>query len=216
MTGDDLLDHAIDPLLADLRLAYGRRAASRAGMRDDPWKQDERARFLHILEAAGAHSLLEIGAGHGVSGRYFADAGLDVLCTDLSLELVELCRAAGLRAAVMDFGKLAFAPGTFDAVFGMNCLLHVPQARLGAVLTSVRSVLRSGGHFYWGQYTTGQSAEGEYANDDHEPKRFFSFLSDDDLTAAVPEDTFEIVDFRRVAPPGDQLGYQTLVLRAVE
>jgi hypothetical protein len=30
MTGDDLRDDALDPLLADLRPAYGRRASSRA------------------------------------------------------------------------------------------------------------------------------------------------------------------------------------------
>ena len=82
MTGDDLLDDAIDPLLADLRHAYGRRTATRA-VRDEPWKQDERARFRRLLEAAGARSLLEIGAGHGASGRYVADAGFDVVCTDL-------------------------------------------------------------------------------------------------------------------------------------
>lgn len=214
---DDVRDHSSDvpdPVLADLRLAYGRRAVSRATMPDDPWKQSERTHFLRQLDVINARTLLEIGAGHGVSGRYFAAAGLDVVCTDLSPELVEVCRDAGLRAEVMDFGRLTFKPGSFDAVFGMNCLLHVPSARLGRVLGSVRSVLRPEGLFYWGQYTTGVSTEGEYADDDYEPRRFFSFLSDDDIRAAVG-DGFELAEFRRVTPPGDRLYYQALVLRAV-
>jgi SAM-dependent methyltransferase len=110
----------------DLREAYDRTASARDRTDDAAWKQPERKRFRDLLREIGAANLLEIGAGHGVSGRYFADQGLDVVCVDLSPELVERCRAKGLCARVMDFGTLEFPAGSFDAVFGMNCLLHVP------------------------------------------------------------------------------------------
>jgi SAM-dependent methyltransferase len=184
-------------------------------MADQPWKQSERERFSESLRAAGLNSVLEIGAGHGVSGRYLAGEGFDLTCIDLSPELVEECRRAGLRAQVMDFSNLVFPLGSFDAAFGMNCLLHVPRAELPAVLRSVRRVLRPGGLFYWGQYTLGEPLEGIYDEDSYEPKRFFAFLTDDEITAAACEE-FELVDFRRITLRKDGWEYHAVILRAGE
>lgn len=198
---------------SQLRRAYDARAGDRDRAVDTEWKRAERERFAALLRGAGATTLLEIGAGTGVSGRYFADQGWDVVCTDLSPQLVERCRAKGLVAHVMDFGALSFPPGSFDAVFGMNCLLHVPRADLGTVLRSVRNVLTGGGLFYWGQYARDEPSEGVYEQDDYRPKRFFSFLTDDEIQQAAAR-VFQVVDFRRIRLDGDRWGYQALVLRA--
>src|SRR4051794_7598146 len=88
-----------------------RRAASPL----EPWKIPERAAFLEILVREGRTSLLEIGAGTGLHGRFFADAGLDVVCTDLSAAMVEYCRAQGLTAVQQDFLHLDLGR-QFDAV----------------------------------------------------------------------------------------------------
>ena len=64
----------------------------------EPWKVPERAAFLELLVREERKSLLEIGAGTGVHGRFFADAGFDVVCADLSAAMVEHCRAQGLVA----------------------------------------------------------------------------------------------------------------------
>jgi SAM-dependent methyltransferase len=205
----------------DLRRAYDAMAEVRDAMDDEAWKQAERARFRDLLRAAGATSLLEIGAGHGVSGRFFADAGFEVVCVDLSPELVARCRAKGLAAHVMDFGALEFPAASFHAGFGMqssrfgsqatpNCLLHVPRANLGRVLRSIRRVLAPGGLFYWGQYG-GHDFEGVYPEDTYEPKRFFSRMTDERIQRAASK-AFEIVDFRSV-PRDKGWSYQALVLR---
>jgi SAM-dependent methyltransferase len=73
---------------------------------------------------------LEIGAGTGNDGLYFQNNGLDVTCTDLSPDMVNLCREKGLKAYVMDFLSLDFPPGSFDAIYALNCLLHVPTREL--------------------------------------------------------------------------------------
>ena len=65
--------------------------------------------------------------------------------------MVERCRAKGIEAHVMDFLHLDFPAGSFDAVFAMNCLLHVPNQDLPAVLAAVRSI-RPGGLFFVGVY----------------------------------------------------------------
>jgi SAM-dependent methyltransferase len=195
----------------ELRQAYDAEAEAREGMADTPWKAEERDRFAARLREAGASTLLEIGAGHGVSGRYFADEGFKVTCVDLSPELVAHCRAKGLDAAVMDFGDLAFEDASFDAVFGMNCLLHVPKSELPGVLAEVRRVLAPGGLFYWGQYG-GQEHEGVWETDAYEPKRFFSFFTAEAVEAVAAEH-FDPVETAIVPLDSDISEYQGLILR---
>jgi SAM-dependent methyltransferase len=81
----------------------------------------------------------------------------------------------------MDFLHLDFPPGSFDAVFAMNCLLHVPNHDLPAVLESIRGVLRPGGLFFVGVYGGDESAEGPIDDDRHVPPRFFSWRTDEQL-----------------------------------
>ncbi|MGH8875908.1 MAG: class I SAM-dependent methyltransferase [Stackebrandtia sp.] len=195
-----------------LRVAYRAKADQRDNMDDQPWKQSERERFLERMRRDGVSSLLEIGAGHGVSGRYFADEGLAVTCVDLSPELVERCRDKGLDARVMDFGELGFDAGAFDAVFGMNCLLHVPRSELSSIVAELRRVLAPGGLFYWGQYG-GRDFEGVYEHDDYDPKRFFSFLTAEGIQRVASEG-FEILDFTETPINGDDFTYQALTLKA--
>jgi len=196
-----------------LRLAYDRAADERDSSGPTEWKVAERERFLAILRSEGCATLLEVGAGSGHQGKFFLDEGLQVTCTDLSEENVLRCRAKGLTAEVMDFLSLDFDGQTFDAVFAMNCLLHVPRADFNAALRSIRGVLASGGLFYLGQYG-GRESEGINEQDTYEPKRFFSFLTDDSLQA-LAADLFTPVDFRTIAvPPTDwDRHYQALILR---
>ncbi|MCD0442916.1 class I SAM-dependent methyltransferase [Glycomyces sp. A-F 0318] len=198
-------------LKRDLRRAYDAGADAREAMDDRPWKPAERARFAARLREAGASRLLEIGAGHGVSGRYFADEGFAVTCVDLSPALVGHCRAKGLDARVMDFGDLAFEDAAFDAVFAMNCLLHVPRADLPGVLAEVRRVLAPGGLCYWGQYG-GHDHEGVWEGDAYEPKRFFSYFTADRIQAIAAEQ-FTVVDVHLTALDGKVDQYQGLILR---
>ncbi|GAA2310297.1 hypothetical protein GCM10009853_079710 [Glycomyces scopariae] len=198
-----------DDVKTDLRAAYDASADDREAMDDAPWKASERARFAARL-APGA-ALLEIGAGHGVSGRRFADEGFAVTCTDLSPALVAHCRAKGLDARVMDFARLDFPDAAFGAVFAMNCLLHVPKADLPSVLAGIDRVLAPGGLFYWGQYG-GRDSEGVWDGDRYEPKRYFSFFTADRIEA-LAQRHFTLLDTALVPVGGAIDQYQGLVLR---
>jgi SAM-dependent methyltransferase len=85
-------------------------AEERDRQRKQPWKQAERAAFLHRLQQAKSTRLLEIGAGTGQDSEFFADAGLKVVATDISPVMVAPCRDKGLDAQVMDFSE----PGLAD------------------------------------------------------------------------------------------------------
>jgi SAM-dependent methyltransferase len=198
-------------IIRDLQ-AYYDRDADRRDRRDIPdWKLAERCAFLARTQAEGCRRLLEIGAGPGQDSLFFASAGLEVVATDLSPAMVARCRAKGLDARVADFSKLDFAAGSFDAVHAMNCLLHVPNAELAAVLAGIARVLRPGGLFFLGVYS-GDGEEGPADADDHGTRRFFSWRTDEQILGFASR-SFDVVEFH-VANDGTQYRFQSLTLRA--
>lgn len=196
-----------------LRRAYDRKARERDLNAVQPWKAAERLRFLTLLKGEGRHTLLELGAGPGKDGEFFRDQGLDVVCIDLSPEMVALCESKGLAARVMDLSDLDFPRETFDAVYTLNCLLHLPERELPDALGGIRTTLKPGGLFYLGVYG-GRDHEGVWEDDPYEPKRFFSFRTDERMQEIVAS-AFEVHSFRRVALDGrtDGLHFQSLILR---
>jgi SAM-dependent methyltransferase len=196
-------------VIGDLRESYDGGAAERDGFEKEPWKLTERAAFLARLQADGCQRLLEIGAGTGQDSLYFQDNGLSVKATDLSPEMVARCRAKGIDARVADFLGLDFPPESFDAAYALNCLLHVPNADLPAVLDSVHGLLRPGGWFFVAVYR-GEGTEGTLETDKHRPRRFFSLRTDEQMRRFVSE-RFEIEDFH-VVQEGDY-SMQSMTLR---
>lgn len=204
-----------DEVISTLRQAYDNHAGQRDAAGLAEWKIAEREGFVSLLRAEGKRTLLEIGAGPGHFGAFFRDAGFDVTCTDLSPEMVALCRAKGLRAYVMDFLSLDFPPASFDAVFALNCLLHVPSADLDQVLASIQRLLRPGGLFFYGVYG-GYSFEGIWPEDHHQPNRYFVFYPDDELRRHVAG-RFDEVSFRAIPLEDDgESHFQSLILRPKE
>ncbi len=194
---------------SELRRSYDRHAVERSAYEQPKWKLVERALFLELLRSSGKSSLLEIGAGTGQDSLFFQEAGLKVVATDLSAEMVRFCRERGLEAHVMDCLDLSVPPASFDAVYAFNSLLHVPNAELPAALEGIQKVLASGGLFFMSAYA-GNDIEGPLVEDTHDPPRFFSFRSDATLLRMV-EPYFEVVDFRTVPVAEWQL--QALTLR---
>jgi len=195
-------------VLSELRASYDGSADKRDKVEKAPWKVAERAAFLDRLRAAGCTRLLELGAGTGQDSVFFQEQGLRVVATDLSPAMVAHCRAKGLDAHVMDFLHLDVEPASFDAAYALNCLLHVPNADLPAVLEQIRTVLRPGGLFFLGVYG-GNGSESIAEWDDHDPPRFFSWRSDEQIQQFASR-CFDIVDFHVVGDGEDR--FQSLTL----
>ncbi|TVY08635.1 class I SAM-dependent methyltransferase [Paenibacillus cremeus] len=175
------------------------------------WKVDEREQFLKLLLDEEKKSLLEIGAGTGQDSLYFFDRGLDTTSIDISDEMIKACKEKGLNASVMDFYHLDYSDQSFDAVYALNCLLHVPKANISSVLMEIKRVLKPNGLFYMGVYG-GRDSEGVWEEDSCEPKRFFSFFSDARLRELVSS-IFELVYFNVVPQEKGDLHFQSLILR---
>jgi SAM-dependent methyltransferase len=202
-----------EEIKAALRRAYDTRAAER-DMRDLPeFRAPIRREFARLLAASGGGRLLDLGAGAGQEAAWFADAGVDVIALDLSPENVVRCRARGVDAVVGDFYDLGFPDASFDGVWAMSSLLHVPDVHLPEVLAEVERVLRPHGLFQVGLWG-GPGTEGPWEGDDHDPPRFYSLRTDDRARELFTARFVEIA-FSTTVPEHARPGvhYQVLLLR---
>jgi SAM-dependent methyltransferase len=199
------------PIKEKLMESYDNNSGLRDRMNMDPWKVNEMNLFLKAVKELKGLQVLDLGSGPGKHGLYFKDNGLDVTCIDLSPNMIEACQAKGLDARVMDLYNLDFEEGTFDAVWSMNCLLHVPKNTLEAVLHDIKRVMKPGGYFYMGVYG-GYQHEGVWEEDPYTPHRFFSFYEDEAIKKVVSR-VFEIVRFEHIPMEGMNTDYQSMILK---
>jgi SAM-dependent methyltransferase len=205
----------MDLLLKEsLKASYNEKADLRDKSDIEEWKIAELSSFINALNNDGLRSVLDIGAGSGQQAKYLLDRGVDVTCIDLSLNMVETCRMKGLKAEVMDYYTLDFDAESFDAVWAMNTLLHVPKVSLPAVLKNIHTVLKDDGLFFLGVYG-GKDSEGVWEDDSYIPKRFFSFYTNEDLLEVVSP-LFEVMNFHVVPEAGGSMDFQSLLLRKKE
>ncbi len=168
--------------------------------------------FLSLLQKEYKQTLLEVGAGVGRDGLFFQDHALEITCVDLSPVMVELCRNKGLTAHVMDVADLRFPDASFDAVYSMNSMLHLPKIEFPNALREIDRLLKQDGLFYLGVYG-GFDHEGIYEDDFMEPKRFFSHFTDERIQVEAAK-FFDIQSFNAIIfTPTDPLHFQSLVLR---
>ena len=198
---------------SNLVQAYSRDAQRRDAAELQEWKHSLRSQFLQRLRSQASHTLLEIGAGTGKDSLFFREHGLKVVATDLTFAMTRLCRQKGLDTCSVDLSNIPFSAQHFDAVWSMNCLLHIPQGEIPKVLLGIQTVLQPGGLFHWGVYG-GKNQASVYEQDDLRPQRFFSFLTDESLLE-LAERFFTIDAFTKIPLPNDESGlhFQSLVLR---
>jgi SAM-dependent methyltransferase len=124
--------------------------------------------------------------------------------------MIELCRAKGLDARVADFLSLGVPLASFDAVYALNCLLHVPTPNLPRVLEAIGEVLVPGGLLYVGTWG-GKDEEGPVDDPRYPVPRFFAFRSDQVMRELLAE-RFDILSFAALET-GDNDRLQSFVLQ---
>ncbi len=183
----------------ELKIAYDADAKRRdaAEGKRDQWKLDLRQYFVDLLKKENRKTVLELGAGAGLDSLFFKKNGLDVLATDLSKEMVKMCKKRGLNAVELDLYSLDELNRKFDATFSLNVLLHVPRKDIKKTLDSIWNSLNENGIFFYGVY--GGMDEEKIIIDKSKMglPRFFSFLSDDTLLNLVKE-KFETIKFETI------------------
>lgn len=199
-----------------LKKAYNKDAKRRDGAegKRDQWKLDVRQQFVDLLKKENKKTILELGSGAGLDAKFFQDSGFEVLATDLSDEMIKMCKKRGLSAQEIDLYKLSSLKDKYDGVFSMNVLLHVPRKDLKEVLENIQNALTDNGIFFYGVYG-GVDEETVFTDKTKMGMpRYFSFLSDETLLSVVG-DKFEIIDFQKVKRDNKKqdFHFQALLLR---
>ena len=97
-----------------------------------------------LLAPRAGERILDVGCGDGPLTKKLVELGCEVVGVDASPAMVEVAKALGLDARVMDGQALQFAQ-EFDAVFS-NAALHWMK-RPEAVIAGVWRALKPGGRF---------------------------------------------------------------------
>ena len=208
-----LHEHELNQIKSSLKQSYNRFASVREAAQPEAWKLEERHAVLESWKREGVQQVLEIGAGPGMDSLYFQQQGLSVQAIDYSEEMVALCQQKGIFARVMDFYKLNFADDTFEGIYALNCLLHVPKKALLQVLNEIHRVLKPNGLFFLGLYG-GVSTDEVWEKDTYEPKRYFAMYPDEEIQQIVGLH-FQIEDFHTRSMGEGVPHFQSMLLRKV-
>lgn len=105
-------------------------------------------RFTELL--AGAGRILEIGSGGGRDARALESRGLSVRRTDITPAFIEILRAQGHAADLLDpltddLRDPRNPAEPYDGVWAQACLMHVAREHLGTVLTRLAEVTKPAG-----------------------------------------------------------------------
>ncbi|HLF54297.1 MAG TPA: class I SAM-dependent methyltransferase [Candidatus Nanoarchaeia archaeon] len=150
--------------------------------------KEEADLFLKHLKGK---KILDLGAGPGTHAKYFQDKGYDVLCIDLSEEMVKICREKGLKAEVMDIENLQLPEKSFDGVWAYASLLHVPREKIPQVIKAIAKILKPGGIL--GVAVKEGKGQNFETNEKYPgTERWFTYFTDEEMKQSFA-DGFELV-----------------------
>lgn len=190
--------------------SYEKYAHERASHSPGAFKVQERSAFLKFLQDEKRETLLEIGCGPGGDALFFQNQGFRVLAVDNTPTMVKLTAEKGVPAQILDCYNLDEINERFDAVYTMNCLLHIPKRDMNQILLLISKRLNDSGLMYLGIWGD-QDFEGIWEQDSYEPKRFFSFWKTEALLETLQQ-SFRLEYYRRLEPHEGRI-FNSLIVR---
>jgi SAM-dependent methyltransferase len=138
----------------------------------------EAERFIHALQGNG---VLDLGSGPGNHAAYFQQQGLDVLCVDLSDEMLKKCREKKLKAIKADIEDLALFPtNSYNGIWSYASVIHVPKRKLPGVVSDIARILAPQGIL--GLAVKEGDGEGLESHEDFPgTQRWFSYFKSDEV-----------------------------------
>ena len=124
--------------------AYDKIAPRYSKIHFDPFWVKE---FAFFRRNVFGKKVLDIGCGAGRDAPVFLKHGFDYLGIDGSRGMVKVARARTKRAKfkLMDFYKLRSPPHSFDGIWAVASLVHIPKKRMVRALQGIKRILKPDG-----------------------------------------------------------------------
>lgn len=134
----------------------------------------------HFMTMLKGRRVLDLGSGPGNHAAYFKKRGLDVLCIDLSRQMIDACKEKGLDAAIMDIENLALKSRSFNGIWAYTSLLHIPKRKMPAVVEDITSLLKKDSLL---GIALKEGEGGEFKESPNYPgtRRWFSYYTDEEV-----------------------------------
>lgn len=146
-----------------------------------------------FLENLSGKKIIDLGSGSGNHALYFSQRGYDVLCTDISEGMLELCRRKGLETKLMDLEDLQLPANEYDGAWASASLLHVPREKAPSIIEKIAEILKPGGLF---MLAVKEGKEERFETHPKYPntKRWFVYFSDEEVRGLL-EPRFDLIRF---------------------
>ncbi len=154
---------------------------------------ERRHEFKEFVGLLKGNKILDLGCGGGDHALWFESQSLDTIGIDFSEEMIKICREKGLKAEVMDIEDLKFDDNSFDGIWAVTSLLHVPKSKINHVMDKLSRILKEEGILYV-VVKEGQGEEFIIDKQNPETKRLFSFWEEKELLSTFSE-KFKIINF---------------------
>ncbi|MEY3470868.1 MAG: hypothetical protein RLZZ223_218 [Candidatus Parcubacteria bacterium] len=147
-----------------------------------------------FIDKLNGDKILDIGCGSGRDAEYFVSKGLDVTGIDLSNRFIEISKAKVPNAQFikMDMRNINFPVNSFDGIWLMASLLHIPKLEIKNTVIKFREVLKTNGIVY----ISVKLGEGErFVKKDRYKglEKFFAFYTESEIADLLENCGFEII-----------------------
>lgn len=147
-----------------------------------------------FIDKLNGDKILDIGCGSGRDAEYFVSKGLDVTGIDLSNRFIEISQAKVPKAKFikMDMRNINFPVNSFDGIWSMGSILHIPKLEVKDTIIKFREVLKTNGIIY----ISVKLGEGEkFVKRDRYKglEKFFAFYTESEMSDLLENCGFEII-----------------------
>jgi ubiquinone/menaquinone biosynthesis C-methylase UbiE len=150
---------------------------------------------LDFVERLQGPKILDIGCGSGDYAQDFNHRGLEVTAIDFAEEMADLARSKGVDARVQSIEEMNFDASSFNGIWAVTSLHHVPKAELPNVRDKAYNFLTPQGVFY--VCVKEGTSEGFVQDGKSGTQRFYALYKPHELVGLMSP-KFEIISVRRV------------------